>query len=385
MAQEKIDITRNKEHFPTINDKDLDALRERIGVKITSTVEPWVTELNFDAIRHWAWGIGDNNPLWLQPDYAAQTRYGGIIAPPSILFATNRVISGYCGGLPGVHAMFAGTDWTWYQPLYLNAKVNTEVYLKELIEHDTTFAGRSIQQIYHGDFFSADGDKLAECDSWVFRTERGTARNRSQKYDREKPHKVYSANEIEIINERYESEETRGNMPRYWEDVTAGDELPAIFKGPMTVTGFIAFVQGWGGLYIRAHKIAFEMMRKHPGVAIPNAYNIPDVPERVHWEEEMALAVGAPGAYDYGPERVSWMCHMMTNWIGDDGFLHKLQANIRRHNPEGDFLTINGKVRKKYQEGDKYCVDCDLLATQQDAETSCIATATVHLPSKSGA
>jgi len=49
-------------------------------------------------------------------------------------------------------------------------------------------------------------------------------------------------------------------------------------KGPMTVTGFIAFAQGWGGLYIRANKLAWKQLRKHPGVCIPNKFGIPDVP-----------------------------------------------------------------------------------------------------------
>ena len=370
------------EHFPVILDEELDYLRQRIGIKITKTVEPWVTEINSDAIRHWALGIGDDNPLWLDPDYAGKTRYRGIIAPPTILYATNRVISGYVGGLPGIHAMFAGTNWVWYLPIVIGTRMHTEVYLKDLVEHDTKFAGRAIQQIYHGDFFNLQGDKLAECDAWCFRTERSTARERGEKYKKDKKRKVYLDEEIDHIFDKYGNEEIRGAIPRYWEDVTVGEKLPAIVKGPMTVTGFISFVQGWGGLYIRAHKLAFKMFAKHSGLGIPNSYNIPDVPERVHWEEEMAKAVGTPGAYDYGPERVSWMGHMLTNWIGDDGWLHKLEAKVIRHNPVGDFLTIQGKVTKKYQKGGKYCVDCDLVATNQDDEKSCVAVATVHLPKK---
>jgi acyl dehydratase len=382
MSQEKKDITENKQHFRYITDEALDGLRERIGVKITKTIDPYITEANIDAIRHWAQGIGDDNPLWLDPEYAAETRYGCLIAPPTILYPTNRITSGYVGGLPGVHAMFAGTDWTWYMPIVLGTRFNVEVYLKELVEHETRFAGRAIQQIYHSDFFNQDGNKLAECDSWCFRTERETARERGKKYEKERKRKVYTDGEIAEIHRMYAEEEVRGAEPRYWEDVSVNQELPPIVKGPMTVTGFIAFDMGWGGLYVRAHKNAFKMFAKHPGLAIPNAYNIPDVPERVHWEEEMARAVGTPGAYDYGPERISWMGHIMTNWMGDDGFLHKLNAKVVRHNPEGDTLTIRGKVVKKYQDGDKNCVDCELLATNQDGEKSCEAEATVYLPSK---
>lgn len=376
------DITSQEEHFPVITEEELSRLRARIGQRVGSRVDPWVQEVTADSIRHWANGIGDDNPLWIDPEYAAQSRFGRLTAPPSFLYATDRVISGYVGGLPGIHAMFAGSDWHWHHPLEVGTLIRTEVYLKDLVEHETRFAGRAIQQIYHGDFFDQDERKLAECDSWCFRTERATAREKGRKYDLGDSRKVYTSEEMAKIAEMYAQEEIRGDRPRYWEDVREDEELPTILKGPMTVTGFIAFVQGWGGLYIRAHKLAFKQFGRHPGLGIPNAYGIPDVPERVHWEDEMARAVGTPRAYDYGPERVSWMGHMMTNWMGDDGWLARLHARIVRHNPVGDTLWITGRVVKKYVEGERHLVDCDLTAKNQDDELSCQAEATVVLPAR---
>ncbi|MCZ6628262.1 MAG: MaoC family dehydratase N-terminal domain-containing protein [SAR324 cluster bacterium] len=370
----------NSEHYPVISDAELEKLRQRIGVKIEKTLEPWVEEANRDAIRHYALGIGDDNPLWLDPRYAGNTRYGTLIAPPTFLFATNRIASGYVGGLPGIHAMFAGTDWRFLEPVRLGTTVRSEATLKDLIEHQTRFSGRAIQQIYHVEFFDQRGLKLAECDSWCFRTERATAREKGEKYKDVAARKVYSDEEMAEISAGYAKEQVRGGTPRYWEDVAEGDELPAILKGPMTVTGFIAYVQGWGGLYIRAHKLAFDTFRKHKGLGIPNAYNIPDVPERVHWEQEMARAVGAPDAYDYGPERISWMGHLMTNWIGDDGWLSRLHAKVVRHNPVGDLLTLSGRVVRKYEQEGRQLVDCELLAVNQDGEHSCEAEATAILP-----
>ena len=274
MNHKQIEITSKSEHFPVISDEALEELRQRIGVRITKTLEPWVTEVNIDAIRHYALGIGDDNPLWLDPEYAGKTRYAGIIAPPTILYATNRVASGYVGGLPGVHAMFAGTNWTWYLPIKVNTKMHTEVYLKDLVEHETRFAGRAIQQIYHCDFFNQQGDKLAESDSWCFRTERGTARERGEKYKTSAARKVYTDEEMAQIQQAYANEEVRGATRRYWENVSVGDKIPAIVKGPMTVTGFIAYVQGWGGLYIRAHKVAHNMFAQHSGLGIPNSFAV---------------------------------------------------------------------------------------------------------------
>jgi acyl dehydratase len=376
-------VEERTEHFPRITDEALDELRQRIGQRIERTLEPWVSEATRDAIRHYAHGIGDDNPLWSDEAYAQRTRWGGLLAPPSFLFAASRIVSGYVGGLPGIHAMFAGADWQWERPVRLGTRIATEAWLKELIVRETRFAGRAIQQVYHVDFFAADsGERLAGCDSWCFRTERATAREQGTKYKERKDRHVFDDAEIAEVARGYREEAVRGATPRYWEDVRVGDALDPVLKGPMTVTGFLAYVQGWGGLYIRAHKLAFQLYDQHHGLGIPNAFGIPDVPERVHWEAELAQAVGAPDAYDYGPERVSWMGHLMTNWIGDDGRLVRLNAKIVRHNPVGDLLRLTGSVTAKRVEGGRHLVDCTLVARNQDDEDSCLAEATAELPAR---
>ena len=372
--------------FARITDQALDTLRARKNVRIENTAEPWCHEATRDNIRHYAHGIGDDNPLWCEPAYAAKTRFGDVIALPSFLFATSRIISGYVGGIPGVHAMWAGADWTWHKPVPRNQAIGTEAWLKDLIEHDTKFAGRAIQQIYHVNFFNPAGDLVAEADSWCFRTDRDQAREQGTKYSevRARPPRVYTDEDLERVYELYAAEAIRGATPRYWQDVTVGDKLPTMAKGPMTVTGFIAYAQGWGGLYIRANKLAWRQAQHHPGLGIKNRFGIPDCPERVHWEPEFALMVGAPGAYDYGPERCSWLTHHLTNWMGDNGFLRSATCKIRRHNPEGDLLFIDGTVVRRFEEDGRHLVEIEQAAHNQDGELSVLGSGIVELPSRSG-
>lgn len=372
-----------KNKFPKITEEGLDDLRQRIGVKIENTVEPWNYEASRDAIRHYAHGIGDDNPLWCDPEYAAKTKYGSIVALPSFLFTTSRIISGYCGGLSGVHAMWAGADWTWHKPVLRNDTIKAEAYLKDLVEHQTKFAGRSFQQIYHVDFYNQHGDHVAGADSWVFRTDRDEARERGTKYTEARGRvEPFTQEQLDEFYDIYDREEIRGATPRYFEDVNVGDKLPPMMKGPMTVTGFICYAQGWGGLYIRANKLAYKMQKAHPGLGIRNRFNVPDCPERVHWDEAFALEVGAPGAYDYGPERCSWLTHHMTNWIGDDGFLHKSNCQIRRHNPDGDAIIITGEVTRKFEENGRKYVEVAQKATTHRGELSAFGTAVAELPSR---
>ena len=94
--------------------------------------------------------------------------------------------------------------------------------------------------------------------------------------------------------------------------------------------------------------------------------------------------VGAPGAYDYGPERCSWLTHHLTNWMGDDGFLRRASCKIRRHNPEGDLLFIDGTVVRTFQEEGRHLVEIEQAAHNQDGELSVLGSAIVELPSRAG-
>jgi acyl dehydratase len=370
--------------FNGITEAALDSLRKRINVPIEDSLEPWCHEATRDNIRHYAHGIGDDNPLWCDPEYAKQSCHGGLIAPPSFLFACDRIISGYVGGLPGVHAMWAGADFTWHEAIRRNDEIHTRAWLKDLVMHDTEFSGRAVQQIYRVEFYNQEDLLLCEADSWCFRTDRDLAREKGTKYTevKQRAQKQYTDQELVDIYRHYANEEIRGANPRYFEDVDIGDEMPTMVKGPMTVTGFIAYAQGWGGLYIRANKLAWQQHRKHAGLGIENRFGIPDCPERVHWETELAQTVGAPEAYDYGPERFSWMTHHMSNWMGDAGFLVNTEARIRRHNPVGDTLFITGQVEEKCQEGSQCLIKVSQQARNQDGELSIEGTSTVRLPSR---
>jgi acyl dehydratase len=372
-----IDVAVEGQRFSLITEHALDALRSMIGVKITDTVEPWCYEVTRDNIRHYAHGIGDDNPLWCEPAYAEKSSHKALLAPPSFLFALSRIYSGYVGGLPGVHAMWSGASTKWHRALRRGDEVQTESYLKDLVEHQTEFAGRAIQQIYHVDFYVA-GEIVAEADSWCFRTERDTARERGKYQAAREDEPRYSYDDLEAVAQGYRDEKPRGATPLYVDEVSVGDSLPVMTKGPMTVTGFIAFAQGWGGLYIRANRLAHQQFQRHPNLGIPDRFGIRDVPERVHWDDDLARRVGTPRAYDYGPERVSWLTHHITDWIGDDGFLVEHSSQVRRHNPTGDVIQISGTVTAV--DPDAGLVTVDQTARQQDGELSAKGTALVRLP-----
>jgi len=364
--------------FPRITDSGLASLASRIGQPVRSP-QPHIEEATRDSIRHWAMGIGDRNPLYVEPDYGESTRWGRQLAPPTILYAMDRIVSGYVGGLPGVHAMFAGTDWTWNRPIAAGDRISAQAQLKALVEHQGRFAGRTIQQIYEVSFTDQGGQEVARADSWCFRTERDEARERG-KY-KVSDLATVTPETLDEVRAAYDSEQIRGAGIRRARDLKVGDGIGKLVRGPYTPTMAVAFVQGWGGLYVYSHAYAFDLFRRHPATAILNSHGVPEPPERVHWDDDMARAAGVPAAYDYGPERISWLGTLVTNWMGDDAELKRLYVEVRRHNLSGDIVWCEGSVTGiESATPDSARVTCSIKAHNQAGELSATGWATVQLP-----
>lgn len=65
------------------NPPTTDGFKDKLG-------EEWdfgVCEVEKGGIQRFAWAIGDPNPLWHDEEYARQSQYGGIIAPPTFIVA----------------------------------------------------------------------------------------------------------------------------------------------------------------------------------------------------------------------------------------------------------------------------------------------------------
>ena len=307
-----------------------------------------------------------------------------MIAPPSFLFACSRIISGYVGGLPGIHAMWAGADWHWHRVVPRNTEVHTEAWLKDLVLHETRFAGRAVQQIYHVDFYDGEGNLLCGADSWCFRTERDTAREQGTKYDgvRRRGERRYTPEELDEVFRRYAEERARGAEPRRFADVKVGDALPPMLKGPMTVTGFICYAQGWGGLYIRANRLAWRQIARHSGLGIANRFGIPGLPGagalggrvrgRGGGARRLRLRAGAVLVDDPPPHRLDGGRRVRRERVLRDP---PPQPGRRPPPPRG-----RGDGEDPAEDGAGGTVRIEQRAHNQDGELSVRATATVRLP-----
>jgi len=285
-------------------------------------------------------------------------------------------------GMPGIHGMHSGTDWHFHKPVYLNNRITVTGGLHDIIEKKhSKFSGHTFLQIMRQAYRNQKGELIAELFTSTIRHERNTAREVG-KYQGVTKH-VYTEEELERIWAGIEAEKIRGAIPRYWEDVETGEELTPVVKGPLTVSDIVAFKIGWGNEpFMWANEIRYYYMKRHPGTSIRNHLNVPDVPESVHYSDDLAIRVGVPGFYDYGPQRISWLGYLMTNWIGDDGWLKRLNVEVRRHNIEGDTQWCRGRVTNKYVEGKEHLVECEIKCVNQNGEVTAQGTAVASLPSR---
>ena len=371
------------QHAGRATDAELERLRAKIGQKVEISEPPYLTEVTRDAARHWAWATGDRNPLFTDEAYAKASKFRGLLAPPSMLYAFNRMSIGYRGGLPGVHSMFGGSWWRWHRPIRMGDAITTEVIFKGLDEYPSKFAERMFKQTSRIRFLDGSGEELAYSDSWGMRTERTKAREKGKYKELDKTR--YTDEQLAEISAMYAAEACRGKATLYWEDVEVGSSLPRIVRGPYTATTAVAFEQAWGGLFIWAHGYWFDFLRRHPAAGIRNGNNVPEPPEAVHWDTALAQSVGVPEAYDYGPERISWMATQLTNWAGDDGFLAELYAEIRRFNLIGDVTYCLGTVStKEPAENGQGRVKILLEARDQRDQLTAKGWAQVLLPRRAG-
>ena len=340
------------------------------------------SEATKDSILHFAHGIGDNNPLWCDEEYAKKTKYGSIIAPPCFLYTIHWVPMGSLA--PGVHAWYSGGDWEWYRPIFVGDRFKVVCIFRDVVEKKGRMAGGgSIYISYTEVIYINQKDQIVGKELQRTVTTGRSEAGRAGKY-RHTPKPSYTREDWKRILDMYENEEVRGSEPRYWEDVNVGDKLNPMIKGPLSVRDMIAWLMGAGSPFFRAHKLEYEFEKRHPSaLQFVKETGEVDVPELVHIFDAFARTIGVERAYDYGHQRMSWLCNFFTNWMGDDGYLWKMSGDLRVFNQVGDITTFEGKVVKKYIEDGKCCVDIEAWAKNQRGEYSMPPNiSTVVLPSK---
>jgi hypothetical protein len=368
---------------PAITDDAIEHMRGQLR-------QPWPTQgwnstAGADAVWHFALGLGDDNPLWWHAEPAKQQ------VPPMFLYSCENapVVPGLKqtaerGGvdtwLPGALGLWAGDRWIWHTRVEVGEPIGATTELWDVAERKSSLSERSVAQTTRTVFRGRDDRMLAEVYRSIFRFERSAMT--ADHYLGLRPAE-YTAEDRERMQGQYlaEAGNRRGPEPRYWSDVEIGDPLPTLLKGPLTVTGLVSWVVGWGASMCQSDRVRASLLDRNPGAGIVHPeYGFEDTIEGPHWDDRLAHLGGYPRGYDFGCQRLSWLSQSITDWCGDDGRLAEFDGRLLKPNLIGDTTWVTGRVTGKNADGST--VTCAVEARNQRDDVTASATAVVELPAK---
>ena len=370
---------------PELDHDALAQARALIGMPIR--VELWNHEASRDVIRHYAWGLGDDNPLYCDPDYAARTPWGGIIAPPTFFFGIFDAV--VAPGLPDIQWIYSGADCEFHEPIRRNDSFRVEAdYVDARALSGKRVANMLVQT---GDvrYFNQHGRLATRVQSHCFRIARQGARS-GMRYAPRKEHR-YTADELAAIEKAVLGEFRRGAQVLHWEDVRVGEPLPGTVRGPINrldMTCYYAGAVGTSGYKSTKLKWTYaHWARQSPGKLPnnydPSYYSAAVSPSIGHQDEAVATSeIGMPGPYDNGPQRIGMLSTCLTNWMGDAGFLRRYSARVKMPVIFGDTTYTKGEVTGKRREGERALVEAKVWAENQLGEVTATGTADIELPTR---
>lgn len=343
-----------------------------------------------DLIRHYTDAIGDPNPLFRNPDYGKGSRWGSVIGPPT--FESTIAYGSSFGGrlkLPGVRSLAGGNKHEYHKVFRPGDEISVVDKFLGFSEHTKSdkpyrlFVGATARR-----YTNQRDDLMAVMTNRYIIIATPPSKQVGGKMNMYKDLKrhVFTKEEIDLIHQGYEDtlagKNRRGAQIRYWEEVQEGEELPSVVKGPYDVCD--ACARTTVSCYSFAFAIKWAAMREH-------LHDHPIDPETGeyrfirdwHYEDHIAQMLGMPYAFAAGAHNEMVLAHIITDWMGDDGFVKSMDSKDARIHILGDMTWVKGKVVKKYVENDEHLVDLKVWGENQDGVVHTTSDVTVKLISRS--
>jgi hypothetical protein len=212
------------------------------------------------------------------------------------------------------------------------------------------FASISVTDAFHNTYHNQRGQLVAEVRWWVVNFMRQMAKSQSQERAPQLPH-PWTLEQIEDIERSVLAEVSRGPELRCWEELSVGDRLDIVTKGPIGMTDEVAYVASGGPPIPRlaANAVALRQYKRHPAWAFRDPETMALEPiYAVHYNQAAANAMGVALQYDVGFQRQCWQIHLLTHWMGDHAWIRKAEASYRRFVYHGDVIRMTGEVTTKF-------------------------------------
>ena len=140
-----------------------------------------------------------------------------------------------------------------------------------------------------------------------------------------------------------------------FDDVTVGQDVPNVVKGPMST----AHIMRWSSAMENWHRIHYDWK------FATGHDKLPDVMVNGSWKQHVLI-------------------QLLTDWVGETGWLWKIGFQFRGMNVPGDLLTAWGHVATTERRGDYGVVRLDIGLRNDNGAEGTPGTATVVLPRRGG-
>ncbi|MDT8272503.1 MAG: MaoC/PaaZ C-terminal domain-containing protein [Desulfomonilia bacterium] len=138
----------------------------------------------------------------------------------------------------------------------------------------------------------------------------------------------------------------------YFEDVTIGDEMPKLVKGPLQKLQHVVYAGASGDF------------------------------NPLHTDDDFAKAVGMKdGVIAHGMLIMGFAGQAVTAWVPKK-YLKKFGVRFAGMTKPGNTITVTGKVTDKKQEAGQNLVFCELTVTDEVGDVKITGNFTAALPSK---
>ena len=319
---------------------------------------PISEEMAFDV----ADAIEDANPLYQDAVHASKSRFAGILCPPLATWKDIGPPIGYFGAgqeshfqvpLPfNSYGLNGGSDWQFLRPTYVGNWITRQFKILDIFEKQ----GRSGLLVFVVRQ-ETQTNQLGQVISLAKRVSIHRSLPEKAGVDTEKPG---DAPQLQTVPVAPPGADTILPKPspvsmaqRHFEDVSVGDILPPVVKGPMTTSHLVRWAAANGNY------------------------------ARIHWDLPFAqLEQGLANVVVNGSLKNQYLGQLMIDFAGEKGWFKRLFVQHRGMDYPGDVLTASGVVMDKREVDGFGLVDCAVELNNSRGNQTAAGQATIVLPKR---
>jgi len=358
--------------------------------------------LHNNEFRRWVQAMHYPNLLHYDHDFAAEGRYGKLVAPQSFAVATDdgHGAGPACvGAIPKSHLIFGGDEWWFYGPrIFAGDLITNEKIPFDYVVKDTKFAGPTCFQRGDNNYYNQNGDFIAKQRSTAIRyrndlaLEKGSLTNTDDPEWTDEALEELEEKKLEYINYMHKL----GHGKLYWDDVKVGDALPTRIFGVHSIASFATewrayLFTNWGSTHrptLDMEALGFDpKMAGHENDGVMERIN-PEFtdgayigPSRGHLFPRWARYIGMPRGYGYGASMGAWIIDYLAGWAGEYGMVTHVNSAYRGPAFTGEATIMTATVVEKMLDEDgRKVVQVDVKMASHLGVTMATAKAEIELP-----